>query len=123
MLPFLPAWTPDSKHIVFSVVSNSFSGPGLYWIRADGAGEPQRILEGGANAPQSFSPDGTRLAYAHNQGPDYGIWTLPLDLTDPEQPKAGRPELFLASKYPVQTPEFSPDGKLIAYTLQDTIPQ
>jgi hypothetical protein len=52
-----PTWTPDSKHIVFPIASNGPSGPGLYWMRADGAGEPLRILEGGANAPYSFSPN------------------------------------------------------------------
>jgi hypothetical protein len=46
-----------------------------------------------------------------------------LDLTDPERPKPGKPELFLAAKYPVQSPAFSSDGRWIAYTLQDQIPQ
>ena len=117
-----PTWTPDSKHIVFPVISKASSGSGLYWMRADGAGEPQLILEGSSNLPYSFSSDGKRLAYAHVQGPEFGIWTLPLDMTDPERPKPGKPELFLTSKSLMLCPAFSPDGRWIAYTSQDTQP-
>ncbi len=37
----------------------------LQWIRADGAGEAQRLLESKNELrPYSFSPDGKRLAFA-----------------------------------------------------------
>ena len=111
-----PTWTPDSKHIVFPLASQELSGPGIYWMRADGAGEPQRLLEPPSQIVEtySFSPDGKRLAYALG-APDFGIWTLPLDLADPDHPKAGKPELFLRSKFDLRTPAFSPDGRWIAY--------
>jgi Tol biopolymer transport system component len=47
---------------------------------------------------------------------------LPLDFADPERPKPGKPELFLASKSLMVSPEFSPDGRWIAYTSQETQP-
>ena len=106
----------DGKHLVFPIASQDLSGPGIYWIRADGAGEPVRLLEGQVLQPGSFSPDGKRLAYS-NGTLEYGIWTLPLDLTDPERPKAGKPEAFFASKVPIPSPSFSPDGKWIAYQV------
>jgi serine/threonine-protein kinase len=109
-----PAWTPDGKHLVFLVASQELSGPGIYWMRTDGAGEPQRLLEGQNLAPSSFSPDGKRLAYTHPP-PDYGIWILPLDLADPEHPKPGKPKLFLGSKFGMRNAAFSPDGRWIAY--------
>ncbi len=34
-----PVWAPDGKHIAFSSID------GLWWVRADGAGEAQRLLE------------------------------------------------------------------------------
>src|SRR5262249_2259902 len=37
-------WASDSKHLVFKTTGQDLSGPGAYWIRADGAGEPQRIF-------------------------------------------------------------------------------
>ena len=43
------------------------------------------------------------------------IWTLPLDLTDPDHPKPGKPELFLSTPAREFNPAFSPDGKWIAY--------
>src|SRR5262249_10547764 len=63
--------------------------------------------------PYSFSPDGRRLLYTENQ-PETGarIWTLPLDTSDPDHPKRGKPELFLSSGF---VPKFSPDGRWIAY--------
>jgi serine/threonine-protein kinase len=108
------AWTPDGKHLVFHVASQELSGSGIYWMRADGAGEPQRLLGGPNFAPYSFSPDGKRVVYSR-YAPDFGIWTLPLDLTDPEHPKPGKPELFLGSKSIVRIAAFSPDGRWIAY--------
>ena len=55
-----PVWTPDGRHIVFGVRS----GFSLQWIRSDGAGETQRLLESKRELrPYSFSPDGkARLA-------------------------------------------------------------
>jgi Tol biopolymer transport system component len=67
--------------------------------------------------PYSFSPDGKRLAFAE-LGVDTGfdLWTLPLDMSDPEHPKPGKPELFLRTPFNEVSPAFSPDGRWIAYT-------
>ena len=123
-IPNVGAWTPDGKHLVFPISSSDLAGPGLYWIRTDGGGEPQRLTDRYA-VPYSFSPDGKRLAYYSNAGTnstDVGIWTLPLDLKDPEHPKAGPPELFLTGKSGLQNPVFSPDGRWIAYASFETQP-
>jgi tRNA A-37 threonylcarbamoyl transferase component Bud32 len=83
-----PVWTPDGKHLVFQ--SQSSGANSIRWIRADGAGEAQLLLESkGEPRPYSFSPDGQRLAYTE-LGMDTGfdLWTLPLDLGNPEHPKA-----------------------------------
>lgn len=85
--PF-PTWTPDSKHLLFSIDSQDLSRPGIYWIRADGAGEPQRLVEGSNLSPSSFLPDGTRFAYFRRM-PEYGIWTVALDLSDFGTSEAG----------------------------------
>lgn len=106
-------WAPDNKHLVFRSTSpKELSGPGVYWLRADGAGDPQRLVEGSNWTPESVSPDGKHLAY--RQGTE--IWTLPLDLTDPEHPKPGKPELFLRAEDTVSNVAFSPDGRWLAYS-------
>jgi serine/threonine-protein kinase len=110
-----PVWTPDGEHLVF--LSASASGFVLQWVRSDGAGEPQKLLESKFELrPYSFSPDGNRLAFAQsNAGGRLDIWTLPLDLSDREHPKAGKPELFLSTMFDGYEPAFSPDGRWIAY--------
>src|SRR5262249_16490352 len=73
-LPPLPAaadatgamtWAPDNKHIAFGAAGRG--GYGLYWVRSDGAGEAQRLLDPPQNAlTWSFSPQGKTLAYTLN---------------------------------------------------------
>jgi Tol biopolymer transport system component len=111
-----PVWTPDGKHIVFQ--SQSPGAKSMRWIRADGAGESQLLLESeGDLRPYSFSPDGKRLAFAEmSVDSGYDLWTLPLDMSDPEHPKPGKPELFLRTPFNELEPAFSPDGRWIAYT-------
>jgi serine/threonine-protein kinase len=121
---FNPVWTPDGKHIVFrtSSVSSGGNGGAIMWIRSDGAGDPQPLYQSkNVIWPSSFSPDGRRLAFSE-QGPETNLdlWTLPLDLTDPEHPKPGKPEKFWASPQVDVFPMFSPDGHWIAYVSNDS---
>jgi serine/threonine-protein kinase len=111
-----PVWTPDGKHIVF--VSGAKS---IRWIRADGAGEAQLLLESKDELrPYSFSPDGKRLAFAESgMDTELDLWTLPLDMSDPEHPKPGKPELFLRTPFAEREPVFSPDGRWIAYVSNE----
>jgi serine/threonine-protein kinase len=52
----------------------------------------------------------------------FDLWTLPLDVSDPEHPKSGKPEIFLRSPANEQEPAFSPDGRWIAYTSNESGP-
>src|SRR5262245_3589562 len=77
------------------------------WSRggAAPAGSPQNALT------WSFSPQGKTLAYTLNHPERQAdIWTLPLDMSDPEHPKRGEPELFLGTQALESAPQFSPDG-------------
>jgi Tol biopolymer transport system component len=114
-----PVWTPDAKHIVFQFLYPG--GNSIRWVRADGAGEAQTLLESKVGlAPYSFSPDGRRLAYYDSSVTESDLWTLPLDVSDPERPKPGKPELFLRTPFNQQAPAFSPDGRWIAYVSNES---
>ena len=55
-----PVWTPDGKGIIFKSIDTG--SPGLYWVRADGAGEAVRLTDGkGDEYPSSISLNGKRL--------------------------------------------------------------
>ena len=93
---YVPVWTPDGKNIVFRSVGEDQSG--LYWMRADGAGEAQRLMDEKLNPfPDSFSPDGKRLSYSAigNNG-SLDLFTAPME-GDSGHPKLGKPELFLGT--------------------------
>jgi serine/threonine-protein kinase len=113
-----PVWAPDGEHLVVQSASN---GSTFSWVRSDGAGNPQLLLET-ANVLTAFSlsPRG-RLAY-NERNPETGLdlWTLPLDLTDPDHPKPGKPEPFLLTPNDETVARFSPDGRWIAYRSNES---
>jgi predicted Ser/Thr protein kinase/WD40 repeat protein len=118
---FYPIWAPDGKHIAFRSPSPS-GGSYIKWIRSDGAGEPSLLLETESIAnPYSISPDGQRLAYRQQtDGNGVDLWTLPIDLKDPDHPKPGKAEAFLQTQSNEANGAFSPDGRWIAYQSDDT---
>jgi Tol biopolymer transport system component len=108
-------WAADSRHLIFG------DGTALWWIRADGSGQPQRLLGNLANPrPFSLAPTG-RLAIAQQNEGLPVIYTVPIDLSDLEHPKARKQEPFLVDPTIVQVaPAFSPDGKFLAYASNES---
>ena len=105
-----PVWTTDGRYVVFR------GARGMLWTRADGTGQPQ-VLTQNSNPqnPQSFTPDGKQLAFveiAPATGAD--IWTLPVESTASGL-RAGKPEVFLQTRFHERGPTFSPDGRWLAY--------
>jgi serine/threonine-protein kinase len=113
-----PVWTPDGKNIVFQ--STNPAAPGLYLIRSDGSGEAQRLTNGKSfEAPYSFSPDGKRLAFMQGGNASMDIFTAPLE-GDPSHPRLGKAELFLGTPFTETNPAFSPDGRWLAYSSNES---
>jgi Tol biopolymer transport system component len=114
-----PVWTPDSKSIVFA--SSGSTAQGMYWIRADGSGEAQSLTDRKtARYANSFSPDGKRLAYTQFiTGGHVEIWTAPVE-GDRNHPRLGKAERFLSTAFDQMEPAFSPDGRWLAYSTNET---
>jgi serine/threonine-protein kinase len=114
-----PVWTPDGRHVVYA----SGDGKAISWIRADGSGEPLRLMQSSNTlVPWSFSPDGRRLSYTEiTPDTQADLWILPVDARDPDRPAPGNPEVFL--KTPASEGigvAFSSDGRWIAYMSDES---
>ncbi|HVE65611.1 MAG TPA: protein kinase, partial [Thermoanaerobaculia bacterium] len=108
---FAPIWSPDGTRIVFS---SQRSGAGdLYWKLASGTGE-EELLETSMRfkVPGSWSPDGRVVAfYDFSQGhPD--IWLL--SVSDRKKTR------LMQGDFEKGNPEFSPDGRWLAYTSSES---
>ncbi|MGI8784254.1 MAG: protein kinase domain-containing protein [Acidobacteriota bacterium] len=115
-----PIWTPDGGRIAFG--SEKDGAPNIYWRRADGAGDAQRLTESkNSQIPYSWHPDGKILAF-FEMNPRTGgdIWMLPLKGDEQSGWAPGKPELFLGGPAVEVRPVFSPDGRWVAYNSNES---
>lgn len=114
-----PFWTPDGRRIVYASLDNGVSN--LWWTRADGSGEPQHLTESGANLfPGSWRPDGKVLAFFQRIGAKNDIFTLTMEGDEKSGWKPGQPVPFANSRFQEILPAFSPDGRWLAYTSDES---
>ena len=117
-----PVWTPDGQRIVYS--SREKGGAfNLWWIRADGSGNAQRLAE--SKSPQnadSWRPDGKVLAFDQpNPSTNYfDIMTLPIEGDEKSGWKPGEPKPFVNSAFNEWFPAFSSDGRWLAYESNES---
>jgi Tol biopolymer transport system component len=108
-----PVWLSDRGAIAFS--SNAESVAQLYSIPADGSGEASVLFRSqNSKYASSYSATNKLLAYVEFMPTTQGdIWLL--DLSGP--PKA---EPFLATRFGEGAPDFSPDGRWLAYSSDES---
>ncbi len=118
-----PIWTPDGKRIAFASDRAKVDVPNLYWMNADGSGEPTRLTDSpNAQTPSSWHPSGKFLAFHENRRGATGIdlMILPMNGEVARGLTPGAPTVFLATPVQEVFGVFSPDGRWLAYVTGNT---
>jgi eukaryotic-like serine/threonine-protein kinase len=119
-----PVWTPDGTRITYRSFTSSTdpSGHTIYWKRADGTGEPQVLVRSKAPlTPGSWHPNKKLLAYvAAMPGTGEDVMILPVEGDEASGWKTGQPTAFVNSAARDRLPTFSPDGRWLSYTSNES---
>jgi Tol biopolymer transport system component len=111
---FAPVWSADGTRLVFASSRNETQG--LYQKSASGVEDEQLMLPSGRNFtfPTDWSQDGRFIAYTVQQ-PDtkFDLWILPLE-------GDRKPFPFLQTPFNEMYGHFSPDGKWLAYSSDES---
>ena len=107
-----PVWTWDSKRVAFSVTRDGAEN--VFWRLADGAQPAEALTKNptGTLIPQVFFRNDTRLLVTPTATP-YDVRVLTLD-------GERRLEPLLSEAFDETNPEISPDGRWIAYQVNES---
>ncbi len=108
---FGPLWTPDGERVIYQSDRPPYD---IFWRDSDALGPEVPLLQNEYdNHASSVSPDGEILAYVENNAETQGdIWLLPLE--------GGDPEIYRKTEFSELAPAFSPDGRWIAYSSNES---
>jgi Tol biopolymer transport system component len=111
-----PVWSPDGVRIAFT--SWRKGNADVYVKNANGVGEETPLLESPANeSVEDWSRDGKYIAFEFGKDDFQDIYALPLDGIKP-----GKPFPVVQGHYQKNEPQFSKDGKWLAYTSDENEP-
>jgi serine/threonine protein kinase len=106
-----PVWSPDGKNIVYSEDND------LYMKAASGGPAVALLKNANVKNASDLSRDGRFLLYTEVDPKDGAdIWYLP----DPLKPGTGKPVKWLGTKALESQAQFSPDGRWVAYTSNES---
>ena len=103
----LPEWSPDGTKLLFTIDDCQ-----IWVMNADGSDQRQLTHDAnGASQEASWSPDGTKIVFARCSSP-FGEQRCSIDVMNADGTGATR---LLGGNWVSQTPEYSPDGSMIAF--------
>jgi serine/threonine protein kinase/Tol biopolymer transport system component len=104
-------WSPDSKHLAFSVVGNS--GTRMFVKEAGGSAKEQELFSSGTilDTVDDWSQDGQMLLYHAVPAAASPIALFVLPMSGESKPR----QFLSAAPFPILQARFSPDGKWVAY--------
>jgi Tol biopolymer transport system component len=109
----VPVWSPDGSQIYFT--SNRDGPLKIYRLTLRESEAPELVYDNERSAfASSISPDGSRLLLRTvGEGTANDLSILDLE-------RGGEPEVFRATKFDEEHAVFSPDGRWIAYTSNES---
>ena len=116
-----PVWSPDGRQIAFS--SDRSGVVQIYRKDAGGGGQEEQLTEGpNPKFVSDWSRDGRYLLYLESAPKTQDdLWALPLEAPGGSSgPGARKPILVLQTPFRERHAVFSPDGKWIAYTSDES---
>jgi eukaryotic-like serine/threonine-protein kinase len=109
------AWSPDGTRIAFSSARNGKSD--LYQRAVDGAGQEELLLKSGSpRYVTDWSRDGRFLMFEQmTESNRRDLWVLPMEGAGERKPVP-----FLRAEFDSRAGRFSPDGRWIAYSSNES---
>jgi serine/threonine-protein kinase len=106
------AWAPDGRSIAFLARLPEYQ---LFRIQVDGGSPAEPLTEPIRYSmfANSWTPDGRTLVYDALLSAGYDVWTLSMDGEKKASP-------LLQSRFNERSAELSPDGRFIAYVLDES---
>jgi TolB protein len=104
-----PAWAPNGRQIAFT--SNRSGSPQIYLMDADGTGVRRLSFGGAFHDEPSWAPDGTRIVATTRDEGTFQLTTINTVTNE---------RLVLGGPGNNESPVFSPDGSMIAFSSDRT---
>jgi hypothetical protein len=115
-----PVWSPDGSTLLYSTMRGSKAGTGIFRKASNGAGNQEMILPSDRPDREAWatdwSGDGRFVLFCRGgmaNDSDADIWVLPMN-------GEKKPVLFLHAAATAYEAQFSPDGRWVAYTSQES---
>jgi len=117
-----PVWAPDGEGIAFVSNRGANRVRNIYWQRADGSGEAVPLTTGDTiKVGYSWHPSGRFLAFTEaTLASRNNVMVMPIDGTTAAGLLPGQPAPFVNTPAEETRPQFSPDGKWLAYSSDES---